>query len=76
MSADIRADKIDTAVSAAGRLIGLLMTEGPVTPAQARLIVEGTVRSAVPNFEAWEVRESAKRLAEEIAGELEGAEKS
>jgi hypothetical protein len=66
---DVRACRIDTAVSAAGELIGLLMTKGPVTPAQARLIVEATVRSAVPNFEGWEIRDSASRIVAEGVGE-------
>lgn len=65
---DPRTNRIDDAVSAAGELIGLLMTKGPVGPGQARLIVEAVVRAAVPNFEGWEIRDSATR----IAGELEG----
>jgi len=47
---NIRANRIDDAVSAAGELIGLLMTKGSVGPGQARLIVEAVVRAAVPNF--------------------------
>ena len=65
---DARTNRIDAAVSAAGELIGLLLTKGAVEPAQARLIVEATVRAAVPNFEDWEVRESATRIADELEG--------
>ena len=60
-----RIDQIDAAVSAAGELIGLLMTKGSVGPAQARLIVEAVVRAAVPNFESWEIRDSARRIVAE-----------
>jgi hypothetical protein len=67
---DARTDRIDSAVSAAGELIGMLMTKGPVGAEQARLIVEAVVRAAVPNFEGWELRNSASR----IAAELEGAD--
>jgi hypothetical protein len=65
---DIRAHRIDDAVSAAGELIAALLDKGPVGPGQARTIVEATVRAAVPNFEHWEIRDAALR----IAGELEG----
>lgn len=58
-----RANRIDEAVSAAGELIGMLMTKGPVGPGQARLIVEAVVRAAVPNFEGWEIRDAALRIA-------------
>ena len=57
--ADARTARIDAAVSAGGELIGFLQQEGPVTPGQARLIVEAVVRAAVPNAEDWEVKESA-----------------
>jgi hypothetical protein len=62
---NIRANRIDDAVSAAGELIGLLMTKGSVGPGQARLIVEAVVRAAVPNFERWEIRDSARRIVAE-----------
>jgi len=65
---DLRATKIDDAVSAAGELIGMLLTKGPVGPGQARLIVEAAVRAAVPNFEGWELRDSARRIATELEG--------
>jgi hypothetical protein len=65
---DTRANRIDDAVSAAGELIGMLMTKGPVGPGQARLIVEAVVRAAVPNFEGWELRDSARRIASELEG--------
>ena len=58
-----RAERIDDAVGAAGELIGLLMTKGPIEPGQARLIVEAVVRARVPNFEEWEIRDSATRIA-------------
>jgi hypothetical protein len=65
---DPRTNRIDDAVSAAGELIGMLMTKGPVGPGQARLIVEAVVRAAVPNFEGWELRDSANRIATELEG--------
>jgi hypothetical protein len=68
MTTNVRANRIDDAVSAAGELIGLLMTKGPVGSGQARLIVEAVVRAVVPNFEGWELHDAATR----IAGELEG----
>jgi hypothetical protein len=63
---DARTDRIDAAVGAAGELIGFLLEEGPVTPGQARLIVEATVRAAVPNAKNFEVRDSAARVATEL----------
>jgi hypothetical protein len=62
---DPRTNRIDDAVSAAGELIGMLMTKGPVGPGQA---VEAVVRAAVPNFEGWELRDSANRIATELEG--------
>ena len=64
--ADARTERIDDAVASAGELIGFLQQEGPVTPGQARLIVEAVVRAAVPNAKDWEVRESAARIATEL----------
>jgi hypothetical protein len=66
---DARTERIDSAVSAAGELIGFLFQEGPVTPGQARLIVEAVVRAAVPNAKGFEVRESAARIAGELKNE-------
>ena len=68
---DARTERIDAAVGAGGELIGCLLQEGPVTPGQARLIVEAVVRAAVPNAENWEVRESATRIATELEGRHE-----
>jgi hypothetical protein len=61
--ADARTERIDNAVASAGELIAALQDEGPVTPRQARVIVFAAVRAAVPNFEEWEVRKSAERIA-------------
>jgi hypothetical protein len=61
-----RTERVDAAVGIAGELIGFLLQEGPVTPGQARLIVEGVVRAAISNAEDWEVRESASRIAAEL----------
>jgi hypothetical protein len=69
--ADARTERIDDAVASAGELIGFLQQEGTVTPGQARFIVEAVVRSAVPNAEDWEVRESAARIATELKGRHE-----
>src|SRR6516164_2208932 len=63
---DARTERIDAAVGAGGELVGCLLQEGPVTPGQARLIVEAVVRAAVLNAEDWEVRESAARIATEL----------
>ena len=68
---DARTERIDAAVSAGGELIGLLLQEGPVTPGQARLVVEAVVRAAVPNAEDWELRESAMRIATDLKGRHE-----
>jgi hypothetical protein len=62
---NIRAQRIDEAVAAAGELIGFLEERGPVTPAQARLVVLAVVRATVPHAEGWEIRESAVRIAAE-----------
>ena len=64
-----RTDRIDAAVGAAGELIGFLLEEGPISPGQARLIVEGVVRAAVPNAKNFEVRDSAARIAGEVRDE-------
>jgi hypothetical protein len=71
MRDNVRTDRIDAAVGTAGELIGLLLQKGPVTPGQARLIVEGVVRAAISNVEDWEVRESATRIAAELEGDHE-----
>jgi hypothetical protein len=63
-----RSDRIDSAVSGAGELIGLLQVAGPINGAQARLIIEAAVRATVPNFESWEIRDSAGRIAAELEG--------
>jgi hypothetical protein len=61
-----RTEKIDAAVAAAGELIGALETAGPVTQAQANMIVMASVRAAgIPNLQSWEVRRSAERIAAE-----------
>ena len=60
---DARTERIDAAVGAGGELIAALMDEGPINPRQARLIVLAAVRAAVPNFQEWEVRKSAERIA-------------
>ena len=65
MMADARTDRIDLCVLKAGELIGVLQQHGSVTPNQARLIVEAVVRAAVPNFESWEIRDSARRIVAE-----------
>ena len=67
-----RTERIDAAVSAAGELIGCLLIEGPVTPGQARLIVEGVVRATVPNAEGFEVRESAARIVAAVSVQIGG----
>jgi hypothetical protein len=61
-----RADRIDAAVASAGELIGTLMSKGPVNPEQAGLIVRAAVRAVVPNFEEFEIRDSANRIVAEV----------
>ena len=63
---NVRTERIDAAVSAAGELVGSLLDLGPINPAQAKLIVEAAVRAAVPNYQNFEVRESAARIAAEV----------
>jgi hypothetical protein len=70
-NSNARTDRIDAAVSAGGELVGALIDLGPINPEQAKLIVEATVRAAVPNAEDWEVRESAARIATELEGRHE-----
>jgi hypothetical protein len=67
---DARTELIDVQVSKAGELIGALQEEGPITLGQARLIVEAVVRATVPNAKAFEVRDSAARIAAELEGEV------
>jgi hypothetical protein len=67
--ADARSDRIDAAVSAASELIGTLQEHGSITPNQARVLIEAAVRAAVSNFQEWEVRASAKRVAAELENE-------
>ena len=64
--ADARSDRIDAAVASAGELIGTLQQHGSVTPNQAKVLVEAAVRVVVPNFQEWEVRAAAKRVAAEL----------
>ena len=66
---DARTDRIDNAVSAGAELLGFLSRRGPITPSQARLLIEAAVRAVVPNAKDWEVRESATRIAEELEAE-------
>ena len=61
-----RTNRIDNAVSAGAELLGFLSRRGPITPSQARLLIEAAVRAVVPNAENWEVRDSAVRIAEEL----------
>jgi polyhydroxyalkanoate synthesis regulator phasin len=61
-----REERIDDAVSKGGLLISELLKDGPITAGQARTIVLAVVRSAVPNFQEFEVRESAKRAVEDL----------
>jgi hypothetical protein len=66
---DARTDRIDDAVSAGVELLGFLSRQGPITPGQARLVIEAAVRAVVPNAKDWEVRESATRIADELEAE-------
>ena len=66
---DARTDRIDDAVSAGAELLGFLSRRGPITPSQARLLIEAAVRAVVPNAENWEVRDSAVRIADELEAE-------
>jgi hypothetical protein len=70
---DARTDRIDDAVSAGAELLGFLSRQGPITPGQARLVIEAAVRAVVPNAKDWEVRDSAARIAEEL--ETEGGKR-
>jgi len=56
---NVRIDRIDAALGAAGELISALMEKGPVTPDQAHLLVMAAVRAKVSNVEEFEVRERA-----------------
>ena len=66
---DARTDRIDDAVSAGAELLGFLSRGGPITPGQARLVIEAAVRAVVSNAEDWEVRDSAARIAGELEAE-------
>jgi hypothetical protein len=66
---DARTNRIDDAVSAGFELLGFLSREGPITPSQARLLIEAAVRAVVPNAKDWEVRASAVRIADELEAE-------
>jgi hypothetical protein len=68
---DARTDRIDDAVSAGAELLGFLSRGGPITPSQARLVIEAAVRAVVPNAKDWEVKESAARIAGELEAEGE-----
>jgi hypothetical protein len=67
---NVRTERIDAAVASASELIAALQDHGAVTAAQAKLIVEACVRASVPSAQAFEIRDSANR----IAGELRGAD--
>jgi hypothetical protein len=64
-----REQKIECAVASAGELISALEEHGPVTPAQARLLVLAAARAAVSNLESWEVWDAALRIAKELEDE-------
>jgi hypothetical protein len=66
-----RNDRIDDAISAASELIAALIDLGPVTPAQAKLIMVAAARAAVANIQEHEVRDSAHRIAGELKKEGE-----
>ena len=65
---NVRSDRIDAAVAAGGELIAALQDHGPVTPGQARLIVEAAVRASVSNAEPWEIKTAVERIAGELSG--------
>jgi hypothetical protein len=64
-----REEKIERAVAGAGELISALQEHGPITPAQARLLVLAAGRAAVPNLESWEAFDAAQRIAKELEDE-------
>jgi hypothetical protein len=64
-----RREKIEDAVCRAGELISALEEHGPITPAQARLLVHAVARAAVPNLQGWEVWQAANLIAKELSDE-------
>ena len=63
---NLREEKIDAAICAAGALISALLEQGPLTPAQAEVIITAAVAKAVPNFALFEIRERAKVIAADV----------
>jgi hypothetical protein len=61
-----REQKIDEAICSACELLGALHKGGPINAAQTRLIIEAAVRAVVPNFAEFEIRDSAKRMHNEL----------
>jgi hypothetical protein len=61
-----RIERIDNAICAAGQLIGTLLEVGPLNSEQKGLIVQATVRAAVPNAELLEIRESVQRIVTDL----------
>ena len=47
---NLREEKIDAAICAAGALISALLEQGPLTPAQAEVIIAAAVAKAVPKL--------------------------
>jgi hypothetical protein len=64
-----RAEKIDGAVCAAGQLISALLEQGPINPAQTRVLILAAARAAVPNFKEWELKESVTRILADFKNE-------
>lgn len=66
---NIRTERIDAAVSAAGELISALSEKGPINSDQADLLVTASVRAIVPNAEDWEIHDGAVRILKELEDE-------
>jgi hypothetical protein len=64
-----RNEKLERAVTSAGELISALQEHGPITPAQARVLVLAAARAAVPRLESWEAFDAAQRVAKELEDE-------
>src|SRR5262249_15507470 len=68
-----RAEKINTAVTRAAELIGMLSDEGEITPGQARILIAAAVKGAVRNPPEYEIINAARRVKAELETALAGS---
>jgi hypothetical protein len=67
-----RAEKINTAVTRAAELVGMLSEQGEVTSGQAKILITAAVKGAVKNPQEYEIINAAHRVLKELETALAG----